>query len=63
MPFQTLILAFGISWRTALIFKLLRTELVHLYTDNLKDMLKSLKFGLMRPQSDLSHLFHQMLFI
>ena len=44
-------------------FKLLRTELVHLYTDSLKDMLKSFRFRLMRPQSDLSHLFLQMLFI
>ena len=40
MPFQTLILAFTLSWRTAFIFIVLRTELVHLYTDSLKDMLK-----------------------
>ena len=33
--FQTLILTFRISWRTALSFIVLRTELVHLYTDNL----------------------------
>ena len=44
-------------------FILLRTELVHLYTDSLKDMLKSFRFRLMRPQSDLSRLFLQMLFI
>ena len=35
MPFQTLILAFTISWRTVLIFIALRTELIHLYTDSL----------------------------
>ena len=63
MPFQTLTLAFTISWRTALIFRVLRTELVHLYTDSLKDMLKRFRFRLMRPQFDLSHLFHRMLFI
>ena len=33
--FQTLILTFTISWRTVLSFIVLRTELVHLYTDNL----------------------------
>ena len=63
MPFQTLILAFTISRRTTLIFIVLLTELVHLYTDILKDMLKSVRFRLMRPRSDLSRLFHQMLFI
>ena len=63
MPFQTLILAFTISWRTTLIFIVFLTELVHLYTDFLKDMLKSVRFRLMWPRSDLSRLFHQMLFI
>ena len=38
-------------------------ELVHLYTDSLKDMLKSFRFRLMRPLSDLNRLFHQMLLI
>ena len=33
--FQTLILTFTISWRAVLSFIVLRTELVHLYTDNL----------------------------
>ena len=61
--FQTLTLALTISWRTALIFIVLRTELVHLYTDRLKYMLKRFRFRLMRPQFGLSHLFHQMLFI
>ena len=41
----------------------LRTELVHLYTDSLKDMLKRFRFRLMRPLFGLRHLFHQMLFI
>ena len=63
MPFQTLILAFTLSWRTAFIFIVLRTELVHLYTDSLKDMLKGFRFRLMRPLSDLNRLFHQMLLI
>ena len=63
MPFQTWILAFILSWRTAFIFIVLRTELVHLYTDSLKDMLKEFRFRLIRPQSDLNRLFHQMLFI
>ena len=49
---------FGI---TALIFLELRTELVHLYTNSLKDMLKRLRLRLMNPQSDMSRLF--MLFI
>ena len=34
-----------------------------IYSDSLKDMLKSFRFRLMRPKSDLSRLFHQMLFI
>ena len=42
MPFPTLILAFTISWRTALIFIVIRIELVHLYTDSLKGVLKVL---------------------
>ena len=63
MPFQTLILAFTISWRNTLIFIVFLTLLVHLYTDILKDMLKSVRFMLMWPRSDLSRLFHQMLFI
>ena len=57
MPFQTLILAFTISWKTALMFILLRTEFVHLYTDSLKVMLKSFRCRIMRHQSDLSRLF------
>ena len=63
MPFQTLILAFTLSCRTAFTFKVLRTELVHLYTDSLKDMLKDFSFRLMRPQSYLNRLFHKLLFI
>ena len=63
MSFPTMILAFTISWRTALIFIVLRIELVHLYTGSLKDMLESFRFRLTRPQSDLSRLFHQVLFI
>ena len=47
---------FAISWRTALIFIVLHTELVHLYTDSLKDMLKNFRLRLMGPQSDLSRL-------
>ena len=35
----------------------------YIYTDSLKDMLKRFRFRLMRPQFDLSRLFHQMLFI
>ena len=42
MPFQTLNLAFTISLKTALTFIVLHAELVHLYTDSLKDMLKVL---------------------
>ena len=63
MSFPTLILVFTISWRTALIFIVLLMELVHLYTASLKDMLKSLRFRLTRPQSDLNRLFLQILFI
>ena len=37
MPFQTLTFALTISWRTALISIVLRTELVHLYTENVLD--------------------------
>ena len=47
--YATLILAFTLSWRTAFIFSVLRAELVHLYTGSLKDMLKGLRFRLMRP--------------
>ena len=59
--FSNFVLAFTISWSTALIFIVLRTELVHLYTDSLKHMLKSFRFTLTRPQSDLN--LPQMLFI
>ena len=61
--FSNFVLAFTISWRTALIFIVLRTELVHLYTDSIKYMLKSFRFTLTRPQSDLNRLFHPMIFI
>ena len=61
--FQTLILAFTLSRRTAFIFIVLCAELVHLFTGSLKDMLNGLRFRLMRPKSDLNRLFHQMLFI
>ena len=61
--FQTMILSFTVSWRTALIFIVLHTELEHVYTDSLKDMLKSFRFRLMRPQSDLSRLFRQIIFM
>ena len=47
--FSNFDLALTIPWRTALIFKMLHTELVHLFTNNDKKyMLKSLRFRLMR---------------
>ena len=35
----------------------------NLYTNTLKDMFKSFRFRLMRPQSAWSRVFHQILFI